>query len=725
MHLTSPRLAGALALAIGAIFFSVTAVATAATTWTVCNPGACDFQTIQQGNDAPGVVDGDTLSVQAGDYAPATITKALILRGGNAGADARLRNPLVPVNESFVSGGLNIMSGHVTVDGFTLRNSSVGIHTPSTGSDYTIINNVFFNNTIGLYADTNGVQPTLVRHNRFERNNLPGAAAGNGIYTDSGTGRLSVNENTFNGNQNAGVLVTHTLPGTPNHDIKITNNVADTSPAPTPLQNGPLAYVLNSKDVLIQGNRSTDSSSAGMYLEGNKNVLVQSNDISGVTDGYAAIRLAAFNYGIANEDVAIIGNNIHDNTDSVPGHFTPIGINVGDAGSLGPVEVHLNRIVRNGIGVNNSDLDQPDLIDATNNWWGCNAGPGALNSAGNPGCDKISGATAFGVDPGKVDADPWLVLSIGSKKQVLDLNGEKSKITADLRSNSDGDEFDGPLVPDGLTTFATTLGTLNPANDVMHLGNAFSELTSGATPGTATVSATRDNQTVTTPVDMHAPIPGPTGPTGPAGPTGAGGPTGATGPTGANGATGPTGANGATGPTGANGATGPSGPTGPGGSNGTNGTNGVDGPVGPVGPNGAVGPQGPVGPSVSQSEGEDNRVVGCSITAPASSPALKGSVTVNAICEEAVRYTASATVAVPFTRGAKRAKSRRFKVRVLHTGLVKKSKTKKLRLVLGDGLLRAARRGLAEGRRSTARVKVVAKDKAGNTRTMRTTVRLR
>jgi hypothetical protein len=100
-------------------------------------------------------------------------------------------------------------------------------------------------------------------------------------------------------------------------------------------------------------------------------------------------------------------------------------------------------------------------------------------------------------------------------------------------------------------------------------------------------------------------------------------------------------------------------------------------------------------------------------------------VTVSAICEEAVRYAASATVAVPFTGGTVGSKARRFKVRVVRTGLVKAAKTKNLRLVLGDGLLRAARRGLEHGRRSTARVKVVATDRAGNTKLMRVTVRLR
>lgn len=130
---------------------------------------------------------------------------------------------------------------------------------------------------------------------------------------------------------------------------------------------------------------------------------------------------------------------------------------------------------------------------------------------------------------------------------------------------------------------------------------------------------------------------------------------------------------------------------------------------------------------VTPSEGEtkDTDVVGCSITAPSSSPVSRGSVTVKAICEEAVHYVASATVAVPFTNGKVRGHAKRFKTRILRTGLIKASKTKSLRLALSDSLLKAARRGLAQGRRSTARIEVTATDKAGNTRTMYATVRLR
>ena len=96
-----------------------------------------------------------------------------------------------------------------------------------------------------------------------------------------------------------------------------------------------------------------------------------------------------------------------------------------------------------------------------------------------------------------------------------------------------------------------------------------------------------------------------------------------------------------------------------------------------------------------------------------------------AICEESVRFDASATVAVPFTNGKVRAHAKRFKTRIVRSGFVKASTIKKLRLALSNALLTEARRGLAQGRRSTARIKVTATDKAGNKKTMYATVRLR
>jgi hypothetical protein len=685
MRLSRPRLAAALALACALSAMLISAASASAAVRPVC--AACTYTTIQ---DAVNAADPyDVIDVAAGTWAGATVTnKPLTFIGRQQGSDGRLRGPNAPL-ESIVNTPLIIdTTSHVTIDGFTFAGSSPdGVELRKTGSDYTVINNVFYNNGYGVYANSDGLDPTLIRHNLFEQNNFPGAASGSGVYSDQGVGKLTVDANTFLGNSTSAVLLTDTISsvGTHNHDIKITNNLSDvsTSTPAKPVPPGAFAIVAKSRDVLIDHNTvRTPVDNSGIYLEANKHVEISRNDISGVSDGFSAIRMKAGNFfqdSIPNEDVTIEGNDIHGN---IAGPSTPTyGINVGDGASLGPVQVHLNRIVGNGVGVNNNDTD--DAVDATNNWWGCNAGPG------NPGCDTVTvGPPAFFHGPLPVVlTDPNLVLSLASQKPALALNGDTSKINANLRFNSDGDEFDKPIVPDHTVTFATSLGSISPLTDLMHLGNAFSVLTSGPTAGVANVTAMLDNQTVTLGVPFNGPPPpGPTGPTGASGPTGP---------------------------------SGPSGPAGPAG------VPGNDGPVGPVGPIGQTGPQGPIGPSTPAGQGEPAKLV-CSLTAPASSPAVRGAVALKVTCSKDAKFTVQTTVAVPFTGGGKgRVAAKRFRLRTFKTAFVLSGRTDNLRIALPSSVLRSVLSGLSHGRRSSVRIKIIATGRDGQTQAMSALVRLR
>src|SRR4051794_25217438 len=191
MNLTSPRLAGAIALAIGAILIPA-ASASAATTFTVCTAGfpTCNFGDIQSAVNAASA--GDTIQVGTGTYDGADINKPLTLKGAQAGSDGRPRSPL-SVLETIVNGvpalagtGFNVSASHVTIDGFTFTNGVPGVQLRPATSDNNVVNNVFYQNTFGIYAHSDGQDPDLIRHNKFERNNLPGASAGNGIYSDQG-----------------------------------------------------------------------------------------------------------------------------------------------------------------------------------------------------------------------------------------------------------------------------------------------------------------------------------------------------------------------------------------------------------------------------------------------------------------------------------------------------------------------------------------------------------
>ena len=143
------------------------------------------------------------------------------------------------------------------------------------------------------------------------------------------------------------------------------------------------------------------------------------------------------------------------------------------------VTVNRNQLVGNPTaGLLHSTISS---TDATNNWWGCNAGPG------NPGCDIVSGS-------GSITTDPRLVLSIGATPVSIGPAGT-SAITADIGRNNLGAAVsvfdDGFIVP-----FTATGGTVSPTSDGLMAGVAETTFQSVATAGRS-VSATVDNQTVT------------------------------------------------------------------------------------------------------------------------------------------------------------------------------------------------------------------------------------
>jgi hypothetical protein len=125
-------------------------------------------------------------------------------------------------------------------------------------------------------------------------------------------------------------------------------------------------------------------------------------------------------------------------------------------------------------------------IDATNNWWGSNSNPSGFTFGG-------------------VIVSPWLVLNITAMPSSI-TGSQTSKIRINLTNNSAGTDTTsgGIFVPDGIpVAFARTSGTgsISP-----HAGN----ITSGANtttftpagPGTSTVAATVDDQSVTTSIHV-------------------------------------------------------------------------------------------------------------------------------------------------------------------------------------------------------------------------------
>ncbi len=113
------------------------------------------------------------------------------------------------------------------------------------------------------------------------------------------------------------------------------------------------------------------------------------------------------------------------------------GIRLGEPGKLnaGPtnVVINFNRILGNEQAYTGTDgsaygglVNQSvAAVSAENNWFGCNAGPGAT------GCDAV----AVGTGAGAIDADPWIVLSL-----TADPDSTRTRHVCCSGSQS-GDEF--------------------------------------------------------------------------------------------------------------------------------------------------------------------------------------------------------------------------------------------------------------------------------------------
>ncbi len=164
------------------------------------------------------------------------------------------------------------------------------------------------------------------------------------------------------------------------------------------------------------------------------------------------------------------------------------GVQIGRGDGAGPTaEVHFNRLITNEFGVG---MNAASALDATNNWYGCNDGPG------QPGCDATDGDPLI---------DPWLTLTITATPSTIPVI-QTSSVQAALRFNSSGvDTSADGLVPDAIPmTFTATLGTVNPTSGGTAGGLVPTTFTAGNVEGTAIVTVTCDNETVETPIEIVA-----------------------------------------------------------------------------------------------------------------------------------------------------------------------------------------------------------------------------
>jgi hypothetical protein len=469
--------------------------------------------------------DGDTIEVGVGTFEGQAIVndKDLTIVGAGQG-DTKLtapasQLPLIPGSASRrpilgAANGAVLAVSELTVDGLGRGN--------------------FSNSFVGIaFLNSSGnVHDVTVRSIRdpYNMGNVSGTQHGVGIYALATSGSRTIEvadshifdnqKNAFALNQDGGTLTADV------HD----NDVACNGPQPVQAQNGiQLGFGTSGSvtDNTVDGCNYTGgpaAAAAALLLYGSTDgVSVTGNTISNSDVGIYAIGASASSeFPIEDNTLIDNGNNVNPygtgivawvgdyeitgNTVDGGGAITGIGIYEDASGdtsasvtgntvvdhqtgieseTAGVVEVHTNRLVSSA----SSFANYGAAIDATNNWWGCNGGPGAS------GCAPATGS---------VTTAPRLVLTAEADPTSL-TDIQDSDISTAIDSNSANDPA-GP-VPVGATAHFEVdddeLGAVTPANEALNgAGKAGALFTSADVAGTATVSVTVDNQTLDLPIEI-------------------------------------------------------------------------------------------------------------------------------------------------------------------------------------------------------------------------------
>jgi parallel beta-helix repeat protein len=256
------------------------------------------YDTIQEAVDA--ARPGDVIQVRPGSYEEeVVVNKRLTITGASAPlafAENPARASIVDPPDDLTAGdpatGFNVQANDVVIQGFTIAeldgltdsvaadpDGSVGITTNSTVSGFKLLKNVIENNTIGIYLNSStaiSARPSVVSANTIRNNNAPGAAAGNGIYSDQGLSRTTIAGNFISGHDNTAIILvpidpTTLLPTVLNTQLVISGNIISDS-----------AMLLTATtNSTVSGNRIANSSTNGIELAGsNANLSIIGNTIT-------------------------------------------------------------------------------------------------------------------------------------------------------------------------------------------------------------------------------------------------------------------------------------------------------------------------------------------------------------------------------------------------------------------------------------------------------------
>ena len=347
----------------------------------------------------------------------------------------------------------------------------------------------------------------------------------NGVYNGTGNTNITINKNmNITGQSQAGTIINGT--GT-NQIFNILTGVVNilnlTLTNGSEYQGG---AIYNSGDLTVSNCNFTGNTAnifgGAICNFGNLNVTnstflgnqgaygpIRNQDGNAVFSGCIFIgNNAAYNGGVINSDHAttsifectFIGNNATNggaivNWNSKTDIVGCIFINntatnggalytYGDTYAPGDLIAHFNSFIGNTATLGNVIYNSGASVNATDNWWGSN----------NP----VWANLIYGMS----DPTSWLYMTMNATPTMIN-NNQTSLVTVSFNNRYNGamvTSFDPSTghIPDGtLVTYSSALGSFNPVTAITINGITTSVFTA-TTAGTENITATTDNQTVST-----------------------------------------------------------------------------------------------------------------------------------------------------------------------------------------------------------------------------------
>jgi hypothetical protein len=439
---------------------------------TDCDAADPAISTIQGGISAS--IAGDTVKVCPGNYPqPGSIglDKSISLVGPNAGISP---NGGVRVPEAIITGAANPI----------LRISAPG--------NVTTIQGFKFDSTGVLDAYDPGLNITI-RRNIFTNGITNGA-----LYFLNAPPQLTIDDNRLTNAvlaDNDAIFVAGNWNGTTGTVATITNNVIENTPSASST-----GVNLSSVSGTVTGNQFTSLRYYGILLANNTSgINLANNTFDGMVNP-SGPTVPSYGAGIRFYTPALTGPvNITGNT--FKNSYNGIGVRGvpqdGGANIGSNVHANFNRFINNNFGISDGAAG---TLDAANNWWGCNYGPGATG-VGCSGVTNGVGITGSAV----VVTSTWLTLTSSASPSSVVFGGS-SAVTSKLTINSAAADTSGSgTVQNGIpASFTPSLGTVLPTSSTTTAGVTGTTFTAGGAGPVGGVATTIDGQTVNAPIGIYA-----------------------------------------------------------------------------------------------------------------------------------------------------------------------------------------------------------------------------